>query len=63
MISFMADAFEIHVTRSPICGIDTDIDIAMKTAVRPFPRRANISVFDRIVMDVLDVPSEIVLVA
>jgi hypothetical protein len=59
----MTDAFEIHRSRRPILRIDSGPDVTMKTAVRPIPGCTYIAVLDRVVMDVLDVPGKIGLVA
>ncbi len=53
----------MHITCIPIGGINTGIDVTMKTAVLPFYGCTHASVFDGIVMDVFDVSGKVDLIA
>nr|VFK14672.1 MAG: hypothetical protein BECKLPF1236A_GA0070988_1011112 [Candidatus Kentron sp. LPFa]VFK31089.1 MAG: hypothetical protein BECKLPF1236C_GA0070990_1012712 [Candidatus Kentron sp. LPFa] len=60
---FLTDPAEIHLARAPVGGINTDLDITVKTAVLPLPGSCYAPVFNGIVMDVIRVPDEIHFIA
>lgn len=59
----MADTLEIHDARSPVGGVNSGVDMMMKTAVWPFSWRIDVTMLDRVVMDVFDMPAKILFVA
>ena len=60
---FMADAGEIHGVLAPVGRVEAGFDEAGKAGVRPVAGRLGEAVLDRVVVNVIDMPCVVVVIA